>query len=351
MNPDANMDAQRARPVELRTGAPYARLIHHQGLFSQQVAGHFDLDAERVIPTAGTTGAIEAVRNHVLKSSHAPSVLTVAPGYWRAWEAFLGVGYRIVEVGTEKNGFTIDEEEVVERVAAEAPDLLYLSLPNNPTGATFRPERIAAHVSERTTILLDLTLPSRDFDAGAALRRLSTEFEGRRNLFMAGSLSKSHGAAEYRIGWLVCASRADARELRAENRNVVSTLAIEEGIRRLKEPPSFIFPLPLSHALLKEGEKEGRYEIVRPRQRVESGYVLIRLSVDIEVLTQTLAARGILVMWGSECGLNDRYVRLEMLEPANVEQFVRAINSCPVAPAAEAAPKLGVQYHVELGYT
>ena len=55
--------------VELRTGIPYARLISHQTFFAEAVGERFGLDPAHVIPSAGTTGAIESVRNHVLKTS------------------------------------------------------------------------------------------------------------------------------------------------------------------------------------------------------------------------------------------------------------------------------------------
>jgi aspartate/methionine/tyrosine aminotransferase len=340
MYSDVNTDTQ-LQPVELRTGTPYAKLISHQREFSNQVGNYFNIDAGRVIPTAGTTGAIEAVRNHILKLSldRAPCLMTVSPGYWRAWDSFRSLGYRITEVSTQADGFTIDEQNFVTRAQAEKPDLIYLSLPNNPTGALFQPDVIIAGVPEKTAVLIDLTLPSCDFDSRKLLNRLLQQFEGRKNLFLAGSTSKSHGTAEYRIGWLVCANADDAHEVCFENRNVVSTVAIEEGIRKLKEAPSFRELIPCSFASLKEGEKEGRYEIIRPRRRTETGYVLIKPTVNIEILKETLEARRILVLWGSECGLTDTYIRLEMLEPANVEQFIKAIESCEAVRPSE-APKI-----------
>src|ERR1044072_5268536 len=53
-----------AQQVELRTGTPYANLISNQILSASALAEHFNISPGDIIPSAGTTGAIEAVRNH-----------------------------------------------------------------------------------------------------------------------------------------------------------------------------------------------------------------------------------------------------------------------------------------------
>ena len=78
--------------IELRTGTPYANLIASQQLFAAAVSDYFDISRDDCIPTPGATGAIEAVRNHVFRTTlkACPTVLTVCPGYWRARESFDG---------------------------------------------------------------------------------------------------------------------------------------------------------------------------------------------------------------------------------------------------------------------
>jgi hypothetical protein len=45
------------------------------------------------------------------------------------------------------------------------------------------------------------------------------------------------------------------------------------------------------------------------------------------MLRNSLEQCGISVMWGSECGLTDEYIRLETSEPANIEIFIKALKS------------------------
>jgi aspartate/methionine/tyrosine aminotransferase len=315
--------------IELRTGTPYANLIANQQLFSAALGQYFGVCAADCIPTAGATGAIEAVRNHVFRTSMkaCPLVLTVCPGYWRARESFEGFGFRVIDLCTEPLSFTIAEATLVAKATETNPDLLYLSLPNNPTGAIFDPEAVISGAPEKTAVIIDLTLPSRAIDTRVLTRELYRKFFGRRNLFLIGSTSKSHGTAEYRIGWAVCANSEDAGQLKKENRNVVTSASVTEAIKRLERGSAVIELIESSFALLRDGEKGGRFELITPGRTTETGYVLIRACTDVEELRSVFDRRGIRVMWGSEFGLSDEYIRLETLEPQNIGIFVETINA------------------------
>ena len=314
--------------VELRTGVPYANLIANQGRFSQALGKSLSIDPNDAIPMAGTMGAIEAARNHVLKNTRGrePKMLTVSPGYWRARESFEGMGFKVSDVRIEATGFTIHETELISRIRAEEPEIVYLSLPNNPTGAVFNPEDIVKGAPEKTTILFDVTLPSRELDSRALSTRLYTAFRERKNVFVAGSTSKSHNTAELRVGWLICANSDDSRDLRRENRNVVASIAIQRALDQIGKAPAALEMIDMSFSLLKEGEKQGKFSIVRPQKMAQSVYVLVKVRTDVKRL---LAEKGISVMWGSEYGLSDDYIRLETLEPSHIGAFVDAVNSYP----------------------
>jgi aspartate/methionine/tyrosine aminotransferase len=328
-NPGAKSHEQ-VQYVELRTGTPYANLISNQQLFSAVVGEHFGVTPYDVIPMAATTGAIEAVRNHVARIDQKgrPTILTVCPGYWRARESFEGFGFEVIDLKTEPAGFTISEAGLVEKAREENPSLVYLSLPNNPTGAVFDPEIIIDGAPETTAIMIDLTLPSRDLDMRAITAGLYHRFRGRRNLFLVGSTSKSHGTAEYRVGWVVCTNSEDADELRKENRNVVASVSITQAIAQLGKAPAVLDSIERSFDLLREGEKQKRFRIVRPERMTETGYVLIKSCVHTEELQRSFDKSRIRIMWGSEFGLSDEYIRLETLEPANIKIFVDVINAC-----------------------
>ena len=313
--------------IELRTGTPYANLIANQQLFAAAISDYFDISQDDCIPTPGATGAIEVVRNHVFRTKlkACPAVLTVCPGYWRARESFEGLGFRTIDLHTEPFGFAISEALLVAKAEETKPDLLYLSLPNNPTGAIFDPKVVIAGVPEDTAVVIDLTLPCRAIDTRVLTYELYQEFRGRRNLFLIGSTSKSHGTAEYRIGWAVCANSDDAAQLKKENRNVVASASTREAMKQLQRGSTVIELIESSFALLRHGEREGAFALVTPERRTETGYVLIRARAEAAELRSILDQHGIRVMWGSEFGLDDQYVRLETLEPKNIRVFVETL--------------------------
>ncbi len=314
--------------VELRVGIPYANLIAHQQLFVEELGRHFQIDPAYILPAAGTTGAIEAVRNHILKISESrePVVYMLFPEYWRAKESFLGLGFQLREASIEREKFLIDEQRVVKEVQDIMPDLLYFSLPNNPTGATFLPEKIIEHIPEHTAIIIDLTLPSADFDLQTILPMLHQRFAEKRSLFLVGSFSKSHRMAEHRIGWLIGSNLQQMKMMCKENRNVISTFAIQQGLQCLNQESPAVESIKHSFALLREGEKQARYEIVCPPRMVESGYVLVKVLGDINEVQAMLRREKISVMWGMELGLPDAYIRLETIETANIKIFVDIVN-------------------------
>jgi aspartate/methionine/tyrosine aminotransferase len=312
--------------IELRTGTPYANLIASHQLFTAAVGDYFDVSPDDCLPTTGATGAIEAVRNHVFRTKlkACPTVLTVTPGYWRARESFEGLGFRTIDVHTEPFRFSITETLLVAKAEEIKPDLLYLSLPNNPTGAVFDPEVVIGEVPEETAVIIDLTLPSRVINPKVLTRELYRKFRGR-NLFLVGSTSKSHGTAEYRIGWAVCANSDDAAQLKKENRNVVAIASIKEAMKQLERGSTVIELIETSFNLLRNGEKQGGFELIKPERRTETGYVLVRAYADAKELRSVLDQHGIRVMWGSEFGLSDQYLRLETLEPRNIHCFVETV--------------------------
>ncbi|MEW6732937.1 MAG: aminotransferase class I/II-fold pyridoxal phosphate-dependent enzyme [Acidobacteriota bacterium] len=315
--------------IDLRTGLPYARLISAQGVYANEVGRAFKIDPDCIVTMAGATGAIEAVRNHIFKTvlKRNPVVLTVTPGYWRMRETLVGFGFQVSEVHTERHNFTIYEQEIIEQVKKVRPDVIYLSLPNNPTGAIFDPEIIVSQIPQDIPIIFDLTLPRVDTEVGELYQKLHSRFEGKENLFLVGSTSKSHSTAEYRIGWVICASRQTAQTLVKENRNSISLTAIKEGIRQLNKPATATGKIARSFALLRNGEGMC-YQIVRPARMVETCYVLINLNINPIQLKESFQRHRLQVMWGAEFGLTDEYIRVEMLAPENIEPFVQLVNNC-----------------------
>lgn len=312
--------------IDLRTGRPYANLIHNQRRFASVIGEYLGVHSSHVLPTSGATGAIEAIRNHIFRTAlkaH-PVLLTVCPGYWRARESFQGFGFTVIEVKTEQAGFEINEEMLVRKAVEIQPDIVYLSLPNNPTGAIFDPALIMAGVPAATAVIFDFTLPGWQLNTRELERRLCANFRTRR-LFIVGSTSKSHNTAEYRIGWAIAARSEDADQLNQENRNVVSSIAVEQACRALGQESRVHTSIAESLKVLKSAASDGAFELIQPTRSVQSSYVLLRLRGDGKILRNSLEHLGIAVMWGAEFGLTNEYLRLETSQPEDVEIFASAL--------------------------
>jgi hypothetical protein len=117
---------------------------------------------------------------------------------------------------------------------------------------------------------------------------------------------------------------------------VVASASAAEATKQLERGSTVIGLIESSFALLRDGEKMGVFELVTPEKKVETGYVLIRACTDAEELRSVLDQRDIRVMWGSEFGLSNQYVRLETLEPRNIAIFVETVNGVKCAETASA---------------
>lgn len=330
MNVSKSFPNHQKNRIDLRTGQPYANLIDSHRLFASTMADYFGVDSDHVLPTSGATGAIEAVRNHIFRIALKPKplLLTVSPGYWRARESFEGFGFTVADIKTEPSGFEINEEIFVRKALAIQPDAVYLSLPNNPTGAIFDPASIMSGIPDVTTVIFDFTLPGGHLNTRDLIRQLYRTFRGRK-LFLIGSTSKSHNTAEYRIGWAIAARSEDADELHQENRNVVSCVAVQAASRALNNEDTGVHrSIAKSIQLLKSAEATAEFELMKPVRSVESSYALIRLRGDSGILRHSLEHHGISVMWGAEFGLTNEYVRVETSQPDSVETFIGVLAAC-----------------------
>ena len=124
----------------------------------------------------------------------------------------------------------------------------------------------------------------------------------------------------------MCANSVDAGQLKKENRNVVASASAREAMEQLKRDPTAIELIESSFTLLRNGETEGVFELVKPERRTKTGYALVRARLEAEELRSILDQHGIRVMWGSEFGLSDQYLRLETLEPRNIRVFIETVN-------------------------
>jgi histidinol-phosphate aminotransferase len=108
--------------------------------------------------------------------------------------------------GPRNEDFTIDPAAAVEAIAGHAPDVVFVTTPNNPTGNAVPAETVlalyeAAQTARAATggamVVVDEAYV--EFSHGRSLLPL---LEGRPNLVVSRTMSKAFGAAGLRLGYL-----------------------------------------------------------------------------------------------------------------------------------------------------
>lgn len=104
--------------------------------------------------------------------------------------------------GPRREDFGIDPEAAARAIAENAPDVVFITTPNNPTGNAVSAETVvalydAAQAAKPSIVVVDEAYV--EFSHGASLLPL---LEGRPHLVVSRTMSKAFGAAGLRLGYL-----------------------------------------------------------------------------------------------------------------------------------------------------
>ncbi len=104
--------------------------------------------------------------------------------------------------GPRREDFTIDPEAAARAIAENAPDVVFITTPNNPTGNAVSAETVvalydAAQAAKPSIVVVDEAYV--EFSHGASLLPL---LAGRPHLVVSRTMSKAFGAAGLRLGYL-----------------------------------------------------------------------------------------------------------------------------------------------------
>jgi threonine-phosphate decarboxylase len=163
------------------------------------VASRENIDPESILFGNGATQLLHLIPHH-LKPRKA---LLAQPAFSEYAAALRRSGCRIREYHLNpRRGFQIELTEFLRTLRDEAPDMLILANPNNPTGAVIPPETLSA--------IVDLCLRRRiyfvadesfiDFTSQPSLVRLASQ---QRRLIVLRSFTKFFAIPGLRIGYLV----------------------------------------------------------------------------------------------------------------------------------------------------
>ncbi|MEY4567116.1 MAG: Histidinol-phosphate aminotransferase 1 [Planctomycetota bacterium] len=163
------------------------------------------IDPNSVLAGAGSSDLIfRAFQNWLDYSSR---VLLVTPCYGEyeyVCRQVIGCQVDYLETSVE-NGFSLDQEELVSRLAENSYDLVVIVNPNNPTGVFWSRmdwERVVDRIPGKTRVWIDECYI--DFvDSRQSLERVASK---RNQLIVCKSLSKCLALSGLRVGYLTCSS-------------------------------------------------------------------------------------------------------------------------------------------------
>lgn len=166
-----------------------------------RLAALFGVDRERVLVTAGATGAMHLAAMRFFPAAH---VVTEVPSYepFRALSRLYGASTTIVE-RREAAGFALDVDLASAALAGQSrPAHLFLCSPHNPTGAVTSPEHLV-ELARRADDAGGLLIVNEAYMEFASPERRFHAFELAPNAVSIGTLTKAYGLGALRIGWIV----------------------------------------------------------------------------------------------------------------------------------------------------
>ena len=218
----------------------------------------------------------------------------------------------------EETGFAPETLEIVSRLDALRPQLVFLCNPNNPTGAILPPEQIAVWARQHPGTLFVVDEAYLPFAHG--LGSVLTFAE--ENVLVLRSMTKDFGLAGLRLGYAVGAERVIAALRCVQPPWSVNALAQAAGVAALLDPTHWHGSMERLIAAKQElGTGLARLGLAPVPSATH--FFLVRVG-DGAAFRMTLLRRRILVRDCASFGL-PTYVRIATRRPGENERLLAAI--------------------------
>jgi aspartate/methionine/tyrosine aminotransferase len=187
--------------------------------------------------TLGASQAATIVFDYIKYKKIGKKVLQIGYNYSLFERLSRKYGFEIIELVNNHNNITLpSSDDVIMSIFNEKPDLVVLSVPNNPTGEIYYETEIKKMINAvrkiNSNILFDLVaqmyISNRDF---INIEKIIEECAAEDIAIISNSFSKTEGVPGFRIGYLV-------------GSKTVSNYALEYQLNDTMNPPTFpIFPV------------------------------------------------------------------------------------------------------------
>jgi histidinol-phosphate aminotransferase len=306
----------RVRAALRRLDSPALSMYPEKGIAASRIAPFFGVHADELVLTGGIDDALRLIADVFLERGR--SVLLVEPTFPM---------YRFYAEQREARIRTLRCDEQMQfpmrnvlRALRDAPAVLFLANPNNPTGALLDEKALAQIVNTAARTLVVVDEAYFEFSGVTVLSWIRR----RKNLVIARTFSKASGLAGLRIGCLF--ARRDTAKI----------------LRRAQAPfPLGVAPLVAAEAALRDPEFVRRAvdQIIRGRKILEAGlhgfgvrvfpsaanFVLADFGARAPEIIAALARRRILIRDQSSSVGRVGFARITAGSPAQMRRFLREL--------------------------
>jgi histidinol-phosphate aminotransferase len=235
-------------------------------------------------------GAFGEPRQSTKKTVKPAGVLYPVPGFVVYRTAALGHGLQPIEVPLGPR-FEADEDALLQAVAAEKPNLVFLATPNNPTGTVWPRATIAKLLVQHSDVI---TVVDEAYLAYAEARSCVDLALAHGHCLVLGTLSKI-GLAGLRLGYLIGRAEVIAEVEKVRPPYNLNTLSQRAATVLLRDHAAEID----AHAAQVKSERAQLAEALAQLPGVEvfpsdANFLLVRVPDATRVWTE-LAERGVVV--------------------------------------------------------
>ncbi|MBI4836296.1 MAG: pyridoxal phosphate-dependent aminotransferase [Candidatus Abawacabacteria bacterium] len=182
--------------IDLRTENTYVKYTNLMQEGRNVFAAYFDVPEPQIIITCGATGALHAVFSHFSKYT-----LAIMPFEYFDIFNFADLHQCQLVIAATKNDQQNDINAFCEIIRNRRPQLVYISLPNNPLGQSYSEHEVidilTALTSEQVCVFDQTLLTDKPF-SNIFFRKYGAD----KRIIVIGSFSKSHNLVNERIGYM-----------------------------------------------------------------------------------------------------------------------------------------------------
>jgi histidinol-phosphate aminotransferase len=295
-----------------RYPAPGAPLVR------QKFARYFDVEPERVMVGNGSDELIQILCTALAFSD--PSIMIPVPTFAMYRIIALNAGHKVMEVPLDQ-AFDLDTDAMLEKISGNAPALLFISYPNNPTGNCFSEGRIEALIAgSRGIVVVD---EAYSIFSGKSLMPLLEKYD---NLVILKTLSKA-GLAAMRIGFML-GSVPLIRELDKVRlpynvnslSQVAATFFIEQSKVFLDQAAEVVRERSILYGALQKMPGITPYPS-------EANFILFKCDSDTDQAFGKLVKQGVLIKNMGSSGILKNCMRVTVGSPAENKEFLDALKN------------------------